>query len=64
MCGVIVVDAGRSRSTCHRRDAYIHEHAKCRGGGADSTNTYGDRAPFGSVGGGERTKSGDRKSVV
>ena len=22
MCGVIVVDAGRSRSTCHRRDAY------------------------------------------
>ena len=27
MCGVIVVDAGRSRSTCHRRDAYIHDHA-------------------------------------
>ena len=26
MCGVIVVDAGRSRSTCHGRDAYIHEH--------------------------------------
>ena len=24
MCGVIVVDAGRSRSTC--RDAYIHDH--------------------------------------
>ena len=24
---VIVVDAGRSRSTCHGRDAYIHEHA-------------------------------------
>ena len=23
MCGVIVVDAGRSRCTCHRRDAYI-----------------------------------------
>ena len=23
MCGVIVVDAGRSRSTCHRRDAYV-----------------------------------------
>ena len=23
MCGVIVVDAGRSRSTCHGRDAYI-----------------------------------------
>ena len=22
MCGVIVVDAGRSRSTCHGRDAY------------------------------------------
>ena len=30
-------------------------------GGADSTNTYGDRAPFGSVGGGERTKSGSRQ---
>ena len=26
MCGVIVVDAGRSRSTCLRRDAYIHDH--------------------------------------
>jgi len=26
MCGVIVVDAGRSRSTCHGRDAYIHDH--------------------------------------
>ena len=26
MCGVIVVDAGRSRSTCHRRDVYIHDH--------------------------------------
>ena len=26
MCGVIVVDAGRSRSTCHRCDAYIHDH--------------------------------------
>ena len=25
MCGVIVVDAGRSRSTCLRRDAYIHD---------------------------------------
>ena len=24
MCGVIVVDAGRSRSTCHGRDAYIY----------------------------------------
>ena len=24
-------------------------------------NTYGDRAPFGSVGGGERTKSGSRR---
>ena len=24
--GVIVVDAGRSRSTCLRRDAYIHDH--------------------------------------
>ena len=27
MCGVIVVDAGRSRSTCHERDAYIHDNA-------------------------------------
>ena len=27
MCGVIVVDAGRCRSTCHGRDAYIHDHA-------------------------------------
>ena len=26
MCGVIVVDAGRSRSTYHGRDAYIHDH--------------------------------------
>ena len=26
MCGVIVVDACRSRSTRHRRDAYIHNH--------------------------------------
>ena len=26
MCGVIVVDAGRSRSTILRRDAYIHDH--------------------------------------
>ena len=26
MCGVIVVDAGRSRSTCHGRDACIHDH--------------------------------------
>ena len=26
MCGAIVVDAGRSRSTCHGRDAYIHGH--------------------------------------
>ena len=26
MCGVIVVDAGRSRSTCHGRDAYTHDH--------------------------------------
>jgi hypothetical protein len=24
--GVIVVDAGRSRCTCHRRNAYIHDH--------------------------------------
>ena len=27
MCGVIVVDAGRSWSTCCGRDAYIHDHA-------------------------------------
>ena len=27
MHGVIVVDAGRSRSTCLGRDAYIHDHA-------------------------------------
>ena len=26
MCGVIVVDAGRSRSTCHGHVAYIHDH--------------------------------------
>src|SRR3990170_811524 len=26
MCGVIVVDAGRSRSTCLEHDAYIHDH--------------------------------------
>jgi len=26
MCGVIVVNAGRSRSTWHGRDAYIHDH--------------------------------------
>ena len=26
MCGVIVVDAGRSRSTCLGRDAYIHDY--------------------------------------
>ena len=26
MDGVIVVDAGRSRSTCLGRDAYIHDH--------------------------------------
>ena len=26
MCGVVVVDAGRSRSTWHRRDAYVHDH--------------------------------------
>ena len=26
MCGVIVVDAGRRRSTFHGRDAYIHDH--------------------------------------
>src|SRR3989337_4586273 len=31
MCGVIAVDAGRSRSTCHGRDAYIHDHClRCR----------------------------------
>ena len=27
MCGVKVVDAESFRSTCHRRDAYIHDHA-------------------------------------
>ena len=26
MCGVIVVDVGRSQSTCLGRDAYIHDH--------------------------------------
>ena len=26
MCGVIVVDAESFRSTCHERDAYIHDH--------------------------------------
>ena len=26
MCGVIVVDASRSRSTYHGHDAYIHDH--------------------------------------
>ena len=26
MCGVKVVDAGRSQSTCHGCDAYIHGH--------------------------------------
>ena len=26
MCGVKVVDAGRSQSTCHGCDAYIHDH--------------------------------------
>ena len=26
MCGVIVVDAESFRSTCHGRDAYIHDH--------------------------------------
>ena len=26
MCGVIVVDEGKSRSTCLRCDAYIHVH--------------------------------------
>ena len=29
MCGVIVVDTGRSWSTCLGRDAYIHDH--CHG---------------------------------
>ena len=28
MCGVIVVYAGKSWSTCHGRDAYIHDHAQ------------------------------------
>ena len=28
MCGVIVVDARRSRSTCHGHDAYIHDHPR------------------------------------
>ena len=27
MCGLIVVDAGKSRSTCRGGDAYIHDHA-------------------------------------
>ena len=27
MWGVIVVDAGRTQSTCYGRDAYIHDHA-------------------------------------
>ena len=27
MCGVIVVDAGRSWSTCYGHDSYIHDHA-------------------------------------
>ena len=27
MCGVIVVNAELFRSTCHGRDAYIHDHA-------------------------------------
>ena len=27
MCEVIVVDAESFRSTCHGRDAYIHDHA-------------------------------------
>ena len=27
MCGVIVVDAGRCRSTCYGHDAYILDHA-------------------------------------
>ena len=26
MCGVIVVDAESFQSTCHGRDAYIHDH--------------------------------------
>ena len=26
MCGGVVIDAGRSRSTFHRLDAYIHDH--------------------------------------
>ena len=26
MCGVIVLDAESFRSTCHGRDAYIHDH--------------------------------------
>src|SRR3989337_3052100 len=26
MCGAIVVDAESFRSTCHERDAYIHDH--------------------------------------
>ena len=26
-CGVILVDAEAFRSTCHGRDAYIHDHA-------------------------------------
>ena len=26
MCGVIVVDTESFRSTCHGRDAYIHDH--------------------------------------
>ena len=26
MCGVIVVDVGRTRSTCLERDAYKHDH--------------------------------------
>ena len=31
MCGVIVVGVGRSQSTCHGRDAYIHDHClRCR----------------------------------
>ena len=27
MCGLIVVYADSFRSTCHGRDAYIHDHA-------------------------------------
>ena len=27
MCGVIVLDAGMSRSTCYGGDSYIHDHA-------------------------------------